>query len=188
MSTLIKVHILTGSDYLSTIGTKLAALRLKPLTYLSGFGESQAMTEVEMMLAEQYLVLVWHGVRGTTSAKTFDELRVEMYKKSTVVSIDKLPPTSSVIREHLLKGFNLVRKALTLLEQNREPFNPINNGWFLEDEKLYPCKGLKKLPEELLGICGCKGKCKGKCKCKAAARVCVPFCHKNSGEKCENKQ
>ena len=39
-----------------------------------------------------------------------------------------LPPTSSVMRQHLIKGFNLGR-ALTLLEPNRDPFNPINNGF-----------------------------------------------------------
>ena len=59
-----------------------------------------------------------NGPCGTTSAKTFDELRVEMYNKSTV-SLDKLPPTSSVMRQHLIKGFNLVRRALTLLEPNK---------------------------------------------------------------------
>ena len=185
---LIKVHIITGNDYLSTIGTKLAAIRLDPLKYLSEFGESQSMREVEMALAEQYLVLVWNGVRGATSARTFDELRVERYNKSTIVSLDKLPPTSSVVREHLIKGFSLVRRASTLLDYNRVPFNPINKGWFLEDGKIYPSKGLKRLPAELLGICGCKGRCKGRCKCKTAGQICVPFCHKNAGEKCENKQ
>ena len=184
---LIKVHIITGNDYLNAIETKLAAIRMSPLTYLFGFGESEEMTEMDVSLAEQYLVLVWNGPRGTTSAKTF-ELRVEMYNKSTVVSLDKLPPTSSVMRQHLINGFNLVRRALTLLQPNRNPFNPINNGWFVENDVLYPCKGLKRLPEDLLGVCGCNGKCRGRCKCAAAGRICVTFCHKNSVEKCENKK
>ena len=68
------MHIITGNDYLSAIGTKLAAIRMSPLTYLSGFGESEVMTEMDVSLAEQYLVLVWNGARGTTSANTFDEL------------------------------------------------------------------------------------------------------------------
>ena len=126
---LIKVHIITGNDYLSAVGTKLAAIRMSPLTYLLGFGESKVMTEMDVSLAEQYLVLVWNGARGTTSVKTFDELRVEMYNKSTVVSLDKLPPTSSVMRQHPIKGFNLVRRALTLLEPKRNPFDPVNKGW-----------------------------------------------------------
>ena len=61
-----------------------------------------------------------------------------MYNKFTVVSLDKLPPTSSVMRQHLIKGFNLVRRALTLLEPNRDPLNAINNGWFVENDVLYP--------------------------------------------------
>ena len=62
---LIKVHIITGNDYLNAIETKLAAIRMSPLTYLFGFGESEEMTEMDVSLAEQYLVLVWNGPRGT---------------------------------------------------------------------------------------------------------------------------
>ena len=183
---LIKVHILTGNDFLSTIGTKLAAIKADPLKYLSEFAESTVLTDAELMMAEQYLVAVWNGVRSKTSAKTFDELRCDKHMNSTVVSLDKLPPTSSAIKEHLKRSYAVIRNALSLLDNNRLPFNPINNGWYAESEKLYPVKGLKSFPIDLLVICGCKGKCRGKCKCAAAGRRCVPFCHKNAGDQCEN--
>ena len=154
---LIKVHVLTGNDFLSTIGTKLAAVKLNPIQYLSGFGENESTIDVDMTLAERYLVSVWNGVRSNTSSITFDELRVEMHMKSTVVSLDKLPPTSSVIKEHLKRGFAVIRRTLTLLDENRVPFNPVGNGWYIENEKLFPSKGLKEFPADLLVLCGCKG-------------------------------
>ena len=108
---------------------------------------------------------------------------------SKVVSLDKLPPTSSSIKEHIRRGFSFIQNALNLLSQNRREFNPVNHGWFVAaNQKLYPVKGLKMLPEELLCICGCKGKCRGRCKCATAGQVCVPFCHKDhGGENCVNK-
>ena len=116
---------------------------------------------------------VWNGVRSKTSAKTFDELRCDKHMNSTVVSLDKLPPTSSAIKEHLKRSYAVIRNALSLLDNNRLPFNPINNGWYAESEKLYPVKGLKSFPIDLLVICGCKGKCRGKKVCRCWTSVCA---------------
>ena len=185
---LIKVHVLTGNDFLSTIGTKLAAVRLNPIQYLSGFGESESTIDVDMKLAERYLVTVWNGVRSSISSRTFDELRVEMHTKSTVVSLDKLPPTSSAIKEHLKRGFAVIRRTLTLLGENRAPFNPAGCGWYIKNERLLPSKGVKEFSSDLLVLCGCNRKCRGRCKCFVAGQVFTRFCHKNDGNKCENKQ
>ena len=73
-------------------------------------------------------------------------------------------------------------------ETRRIPFNPVGNGWYIENEKLFPSKGLKEFPADFIVLCGCKGRCRGRCKCLAAGQVCTPFCHKNAGEKCKNKQ
>ena len=81
-----------------------------------------------------------------------------MYNKSTIVALDKLLSTSSVMRQHLIKGFDLVRRALTLLEPNQNPFNPVKNDWFVKNGVFYPCKGLKRLPEDVIGVCGCNEK------------------------------
>ena len=67
-----------------------------------------------MVLVEKYLVSVWNGVRGTTSAGTYDELGIEIHMKSKVVSQDKPSPISKVIKEQLKRGFAVVHRSLTL--------------------------------------------------------------------------
>ena len=47
-------------------------------------------------------------------------------------------------------------------ETRRIPFNPVGNGWYIENEKLFPSKGLKEFPADLLVLCGCKGRCRGR--------------------------
>ena len=44
---------------------------------------------------------LWNGARGTTSAEIFDQLRMEIHIKSTLVSLGKLSTTSSTIKENL---------------------------------------------------------------------------------------
>ena len=46
-------------------------------------------------------IVFWNGVRGTTSAEIFDQLRMERHIKSTLVSLGKLSTTSSTIKENL---------------------------------------------------------------------------------------
>ena len=41
-------------------------------------------------------------------------------------------------------------------ETRRIPFNQVCN------EKLFPSKGLKEFPADLLVLCGCKGRCRGR--------------------------
>lgn len=45
----------SSNGKLSTIGAKLAAIKLDPFQYLSGFREAQLLTEAGMLLAEKYL-------------------------------------------------------------------------------------------------------------------------------------
>ena len=46
---------------------------------------------------------VWAGARSTTTAKTFDDFRVEIYSSGSA-GIDVLPPTSRGIRGHIQQG------------------------------------------------------------------------------------
>ena len=110
----IKVHVLTGDDCMSKVGTKHAAMACDPVQYLTNFRETDTLLEQDAALAEKYLVRVWAGAKSTTTAVTFDQLRVENYISSSV-AIDALPPTSSEIRGHILRGAYLVRKACQLL-------------------------------------------------------------------------
>ena len=177
---LIKVHVTTGNDSLSTIGTKLAALRSKPLTYLSNFGESPVYSDVDFAMAEEYLVHVWNGVRSKTIATTFNQLRLQTHFKSTVVAVNQLPPTSSVIQEHLKRSFFVVRNAVTILTPANNPLEPLNYGWIIKSNYLLPVKKLKPLPNDIIVLCGCNGKCtSNRCSCFLEGQKCVIYCHKS---------
>ena len=74
---LLKVHILTGCDVTSKIGTNSAALKYDPHMYLKNFGENELL-QSSFADAELYLIKVLQ--RNSTST-TFDELRYELYGK-----------------------------------------------------------------------------------------------------------
>ena len=95
--TVIKAHILTGDDFKIKVGTKHAAMASDPVQYLANFGKTDTLTEQDAAFAEKYLVRVWAGARSTTTAKTFDDFRLEIYTSGSA-GIDALPPTSSGIR------------------------------------------------------------------------------------------
>ena len=92
--TMIKAHILTGDDCMSKVGTKHAAVTSDPVQFLMNFGETDTLSEQDEALAEKYLVRVWAGARSTTTAETFDHLRLENYTSASA-GLDCLPPTSS---------------------------------------------------------------------------------------------
>ncbi|KAK3885497.1 hypothetical protein Pcinc_010238 [Petrolisthes cinctipes] len=83
----------------------------------------QSLSEQDAALAEMYLVGVLAGARSTTTAETFDQLRVETYTGGSA-GIDSLPPTSSVIRGYIQQGFFLVHERQTERMRTR-------SEWFL---------------------------------------------------------
>ena len=181
----LKAHILTGEDCMSKIGTKLASVKYEPARYLINFAEDISLNEQDVLLAEEYLVKVWTGVLSKTSALSFDQLRIEFYN---TVSLNMLPPTSAVMRGHILRGFYLIRKAVSLLDDDPIEMNPVDFGWNGETGILLPSKFLKPLPNVLRTTCKCTSDCAKRCKCKAANLKCVVFCHNkiNKGLKCTN--
>ena len=184
---LFKAHCITGNDVVSKIGTKHAALKCHPERYLSRFAETEVLTEIDFQVAEEYLVQVWAGVRSKTLKTSFDSLRLEAHRGS-VVSLDKLPPTSSSIRGHIRRAFFAIRNGLTLLDESA-PLDPTDYGWKTHNGLLLPQKHMLLFPTHLLTICGCSGKCNtSRCACIASGVTCVTFCHKKAGhENCENE-
>lgn len=75
-NTLIKVHILTGCDVTSKIGTKPSALKASPETLLLRFAEDNTLSEETLDKAEEYLVQVLHPL---SKCKTYDELRYSLH-------------------------------------------------------------------------------------------------------------
>ena len=91
----MKVHILTGCDVTSKIGTNSAALKYDPHMYLKNFGENELL-QSSFADAELYLIKVLQ--RNSTST-TFDELRYELYGKKIKTLYD-LPPISRSLQRH----------------------------------------------------------------------------------------
>lgn len=187
--TVIKLHILSGNDHQSKVGTKHAAFVSNPLHYLSNFGEDEIISNEAEALAEEFLVQLTVGVRSRTSAKTFDQLRMEYYK-SGKAGIDALPATSSEIKGLIKRAWYFVRKACTLLEvgnKHQTPQEALDHGWDEHLGVLLPSKCMRPLPKRMLTTCKCVGECDTRrCGCCSANVKCVTFCHGKDVKICKN--
>lgn len=158
---LLKVHVLTGDDSLSKIGTKHAAFTNNPERYLSSFGESKSIGSDDMAKAERFLVGVWASAKVSLSIHTFNDLRVDQHKRKTK-PLELMPPTSSVITGHIRRAFFVIRSVIILLKKNesvQEDMDPTNHGWAVDTNgHLLPEKCLRPLPSSKLIVCGCKGR------------------------------
>ena len=185
---LVKVHVLTGDDALSRIGTKHAALACEPHKYLHLFAESSECNEESLKMAEEYLVRVWTGALRKTSSRTFDQARLESHISSaTPKALVQLPPTSSVIHNHIKRAFFVLRNVLNVFNDRSPELNAIDFGWFLEGDTMLPAKGLKPIPDDILVVCKCVGKCDtNRCKCFKVDVPCVVYCH-TAHQDCDNR-
>ena len=114
---LVKEHVITEDDALSKIGTKHSALVAKPQNFLCNFAELPYITNTDMSPAEKYLVHVWSGARSKPTATAFNQLHSVVHRES-VPGLHELPPTSSVIQEHIKRAHYVVYNAINLLHDN----------------------------------------------------------------------
>ena len=73
---LLAVHLGTGCDYLSKIGTKYPALNANPEVFLSDFGKGLHPATDQLSKAKAYLVKLFPHSKGL---KTFNQLRVNQF-------------------------------------------------------------------------------------------------------------
>ena len=151
-----KVHVLSGSDTTSKIGTKRAALNSNPGRYLCQFGEDDDLTMDALKNTEQYLVKILQPQSCCTS---FDQLRFEMYF-ARKISYLNLPPSSHSLRGHIQRCHFVVRQGISLLDGITE-LDPCDFGWAEVDGYILPEKQLLPLPAYFLVRCGYKKKCTG---------------------------
>ena len=90
------MHLGTGCDYLSKIGTKYPALNANPEVFLSDFGKGLDPATDQLSKAKAYLVKLFPHSKGL---KTFNQLRVNHFLKTN--SMLNLPPTSLGIQDHI---------------------------------------------------------------------------------------
>ena len=120
----LKLHVLTGCEVTSFIGTKKSALKAKPECFLRDFGEGIHLTEKDALNAEHYLVKV---VSPSSDSLSFNQLRFELYTDKKVSLVD-LPPTSASLSGHLLRCHIVIFQLMNLLKENVH-INYCNYGW-----------------------------------------------------------
>ena len=152
----VKVHVLSGNDDVSKIGTKHAALTCNPFS-LTNFAETDSLTTVDISVVERYMMKVLAGARSNTPADTFDKLRHDSYLNGKAPTDS--PPTSSAICGHIRWCFCVIRNAITLLEFHQHDLFPQNFGWTIEGSVMIPTASIQPIPPELLVCCLCGGRC-----------------------------
>jgi len=173
---LLKVHLGTGCDYLSKLGTKKSALAVQPANYLDTFGVSDSLDEYQLGQAEKFLVKVY-GKNSLGTETTFDELRLKIWKRTG--SVYDLPCTSHSIRfGHIPRWWFLYKKMSSFLTPGRYDYlHPDDYGWEVSNDELIPRKFLNLLPDELVSICNCTTGCtNNRCRCLKNGFPCTNFC------------
>ena len=95
-SVILRLHVLTGCDVTSKIGTKYGALNAKPIDYLKSLNKEKIHKEAQK--AESYLVKSLGPLLACTS---MNELRTESYIDKRL-SLIELPPKSPSKFGHIL--------------------------------------------------------------------------------------
>ena len=95
-------NIITENDHMSMSVTGHDALVGDPLQHLTSFGENHASSEQDNSLVVQFLVHAWFEVHKAATAKTCNQLRVEVYT-GVVCGFDQLPTTSNASKNHIVR-------------------------------------------------------------------------------------
>ena len=172
LDVLLKVHILTGCDATSKIGTKSAALKSDPHMYLKNFGENELLVlDVD---AELYLIKV---LQSNSTSTTFAELRYELCrkKKKKQKKLYDLPTISRYLQGHLEQSYYVIDESLNLLSRAKSP-EPTVYGWESFEADLLPSKREITLPSEYTIVCGCSKGCNGRCNCSKNDVPCTELC------------
>ncbi|KAG1696934.1 Alpha-N-acetylgalactosaminidase [Nymphon striatum] len=149
------VHMLTGCDYTSKVGTKQAALNNHPETYLKGFGTCANVQDMDLVIirAEEYLV---HVLKKGTAFTTMNQLRTHTYHQSKGAYLDKLPPTSYAIKAHIRRAFYGTHQMTTILSSKRHTLDATQYGYEEDDDMLMPAMAIREIPEEYTLQCNCQ--------------------------------
>jgi hypothetical protein len=178
------VHTLTGCDTTSKFGTKAAALKAEPVTFLQGFGANPNDPCLEQILqkAEEYLVQV---LKRGSPCKTTDELRYQMYHQSKAVTMDQLPPTSASTTGHIRRSFYAAYTQMNCL--TGASLDPKLYGFTETDGLLMPCPCTQMIPDNLALTCNCQKCATKRCDCRRRGVPCCVFCKcQSESSQCKN--
>lgn len=116
------------------------------------------------------------------SAKTASELRWKRFKSlPSNQGVDKLPPTSGALYQHILRAHLQARIWSQDLVIHPKIPDPCQLGWFEEDGQLRPVVSHMKqaAPEAVVELARCAcgiSVCSGNCTCKASKQHCTEMC------------
>ena len=189
-SVLPAVHSLTGCDITSKVGTKKAALKANPEIHLKCFGTSLTLPPTVFKSAEMFLVKVLKRVGS--DAKTFTQLRAELFHSRKTSSHQNLPPTSQGAQLHILRAFfnayNIIHVLDSYLNSETavEVVNPEDYGFELNEGQLIPSTMCKTLEARWTVVCSCEKCVRSTCPCRMAEVKCCRFCKCKKNNSCKN--
>ena len=171
------VHSLTGCDYTSKFGTKLATLRAHPEMYKKKFGTRYNFGS-QVVMAEEYLTIV---LKQTTMCKTTDHLRSYLYNYSKRSCLKSLPTTSYATKQHIERAYFATYNIAVLSKPQWKPLDPILCGYKAVDDLLVPTDGKNPIPEEFTVMCNCTKCGTYHCSCHSNDVPCCTFCKCRNG-------
>ena len=173
-------QIFLGCDTTRKVGTKSSALKSatsENIPTLVSFIQASFDEDMKAM-AEKFLV---GCVSKDKDIDNFDDLRHKTYyKKSTEISIEKLPPTSSSIALHIKRAYFQTYIWLRAPFINNLEIDPLQYGYEVnkddEDEIVLTVVN-HVLPEDFPMPCKC-GKCarENVCSCRINDLQCCQYC------------
>jgi len=131
--------------------------------------------------AEKFLVLV---LSETSHCSTFTELRAQMYHQAKASSHQNLPSTTEGLLPHIMRAWLSTYSIIHLFQPSI--FDPLQFGYYLQNDRMAPVTGCKNLKERW--TCNC-GKCaRSACPCRMEEVGCTPFCKcmKLQNDACSN--
>ncbi|CAH1794934.1 unnamed protein product [Owenia fusiformis] len=181
------IHFLTGSDVTSKVGTKPAALKVKP-EYIQGlatFGEN--LSDENCSKAEVFLVQV---LKSGSKCMTMNKFRNWMYHHSKSAQISSLPPTSHLLTDHIKRAHLATYQVQHVLDEEAVTLDPLQYGYIKDptNDSLIPKQDIRIWPEDLIKQCTCKTCSQASCGCKQSGQHCISFCKCTSLQtnKCKN--
>ena len=161
------MHLGTGCDYLSKIGTKYPALDANPEVFLSDFGKGLHPATDQLSKAKAYLVKLFPHSKGL---RTFHQLRVNQFH---VELTSDFSGDAHCTMEVFSQG------NTTLLYDASLKISRLDHGWIVIDDELLPQKYFNIIPGNTLreSVTATKGDCSSKrCGCKKDDTVCSQYC------------
>ncbi len=166
------LHILTGCDSTSKVGTKHSAMKANPVKFLTRFGKNVSPSNSDIANAEKYLV---HVLQNGAPFQTMDQLRYYRYFHSKNVLYSELPPTSYALYAHILRCWYNCHIQLNCLKN--ATLDPLLFAYEEDDNLLIPTKLHRIMPENLPLPCTCKKCATQRCRCRDARIPCCMYCN-----------